>query len=379
MSKIIVGMSGGVDSSVAALLLLREGHQVEGLYMRNWDSAANNDRLGNPSVDDAVCPQEVDYQDAQKVADKLGIVLHRHDFVEEYWNDVFRYFLDEYKRFRTPNPDILCNKYIKFKAFLDVAKSLGADKIAMGHYARVEHLDGQTRLLRGLDDNKDQTYFLSQLTQDQLKDTLFPIGHLQKSIVRKLAEEAGLPTAKKKDSTGVCFIGERDFQRFLMNYLPARPGQVVTSDGVIVGTHEGLMYYTIGQRKGLGIGGSKSFGNDPWFVAAKRVRTNELVVVQGFEHTLLMSDEAIVTNVNWIPRNRFEGVLPCTAKFRYRQPDVSVTLEWIGETALRVRYPQGVRAVTPGQEAVFYDHDVCLGGGTVDVTTHRGEERGFLT
>lgn len=378
MSKVIVGMSGGVDSSVAALLLLEQGHQVEGLYMRNWDSAANNDRLGNPSIDDPVCPQEVDYQDAQKVADKLGIVLHRHDFVEAYWNDVFSYFLDEYKRYRTPNPDILCNKYIKFKAFLDVARSLGADKIAMGHYARVETRNGETRLLRGLDGNKDQTYFLSQLTQDQLKDTLFPIGHLQKSMVRKLAEQADLPTAKKKDSTGVCFIGERDFQRFLMNYLPARPGQAVTPEGVVVGTHDGLMYYTIGQRKGLGIGGTKAFGNDPWFVAAKRVAANELVVVQGFDHPLLMSDEAVVKNVNWIAPVRFAGELRCTAKFRYRQPDVPVLLRWIDERTLRVLYPQGVRAVTPGQEAVFYDQEICLGGGTVDATTHRGEARGFL-
>lgn len=378
MAYVIVGMSGGVDSSVAALLLQQQGHRVEGLYMRNWDSAANNDRLGNPSIDDPVCPQEIDYQDAKRVADKLGIVLHRHDFVEEYWNDVFLYFLDEYKHFRTPNPDILCNKYIKFKAFLDVAKTLGADYIAMGHYARVDDKEGETRLLRGVDNNKDQTYFLSQLTQAQLSSTLFPIGHLQKSEVRSLASAADLPTAKKKDSTGVCFIGERDFQRFLMNYLPALPGLAVTPEGKVVGSHEGLMYYTIGQRKGLGIGGSKVFGNEPWFVAAKRIATNELIVVQGFHHPLLISNQATVANVNWISRNRFVGELNCTAKFRYRQADVNVRLSWIDNVTLKVSYPQGVRAVTPGQEAVFYDGEVCLGGGTVDRVVFHEEARGFL-
>ncbi|MCK7484769.1 MAG: tRNA 2-thiouridine(34) synthase MnmA [Bacillus subtilis] len=377
MKKVIVGLSGGVDSSVAALLLLEQGYEVEGLFMRNWDSAANNDKLGNPLIDDPVCPQEIDFQDAQNVADTLGIKLHRHDFVREYWDDVFVYFLAEYKRNRTPNPDILCNKYIKFHAFREVAKQLGADYIAMGHYAQVIKENGIASLLRGLDGNKDQSYFLSQLTQDQLNATLFPIGHLEKPVVRKLALEAKLPTATKKDSTGICFIGERDFQQFLMNYLPAMPGDIVTASGDIVGNHDGLMYYTIGQRKGLGIGGSKTLGNEAWFVIGKELETNHLIVGQGFHHPTLYSNRCRVTGVNWIAPIKFQGALTCTAKFRYRQADVHVVLRWVDETTMEVDYPSLVRAVTPGQAAVFYAGLVCLGGGTIDEVYMNNEKRRY--
>ena len=278
-------MSGGVDSSVAAYLLKEQGYEVEGVFMRNWDSAANSDILGNPTVNDDVCPQEVDYMDAKAVADQLGIKLHRVDFVQEYWDRVFMYFLDEYKAGRTPNPDIMCNKEVKFKAFLDYAMNLGCDYIAMGHYARVEH-GGEVKMLRGVDNNKDQTYFLSQLTQAQLSKTLFPVGELQKSEVREIAEKMALATAKKKDSTGVCFIGERNFTQFLQNYLPAQPGKMQTLDGEVMGEHIGLMYYTIGQRKGLGIGGK----GDAWFVIGKNLKENILYVGQGFDHEYVYAD-----------------------------------------------------------------------------------------
>ncbi len=363
--KIIVGLSGGVDSSVAALLLLRQGYEVEALFMRNWDSAINNDFLGNPDLTGDVCPQEQDYIDAQDVADKLGIVLHRHDFVKEYWDDVFKFFLDELKKGRTPNPDILCNKYIKFAAFLDVAKSLGADKIAMGHYARIG-FDCEYKLLRGVDQNKDQSYFLSQLNQDQLSYTLFPIGDIVKSEVRNIALEANFNVARKKDSTGICFIGERRFSQFLANYLPAKPGDIVNESQEIIGHHEGLMNYTIGQRKGLKIGGLKAYACDPWFVSGKNLVKNELHVVQGFENIKLYSDKCIVTGVNWISNQCFTGEISVTAKFRYRQQDIPVSISWIGNDSIQVLYPTLSRAVTPGQECVFYDHETCLGGGTID-------------
>jgi len=363
--KVIVGLSGGVDSSVAALLLIRQGYEVEALFMRNWDSAINNDFLGNPDIKEDICPQEQDYMDALEVANALGIKLHRHDFVKEYWDDVFAFFLEELKRGRTPNPDILCNKYIKFAAFLEVAKTLSADKIAMGHYARVAE-NGEFRLLRGLDRNKDQTYFLSRLNQEQLAMTMFPIGSLIKDQVRKLALEANLKVAKKKDSTGICFIGERRFAQFLGNYIAAKPGPIITESGVRIGEHNGLMNYTIGQRKGLGIGGSNEFGSEPWFVAGKNLEKNELVVVQGFDHPLLYSNRCIVTGVNWIPTTKFSGTLTIAAKFRYRQPDVPVTIRWIEENTLEVNYSTASRAVTPGQECVLYSGEACLGGGTID-------------
>ncbi len=373
MKKVIVGLSGGVDSSVAAKVLLDQGYDVEGLFMRNWDSTTNNDLLGNPDALNDVCAQELDYQDAKMVADKLGIKLHRVDFIKEYWDNVFTYFLDEYKKGRTPNPDILCNKYIKFDAFINEAKKLDADFIAMGHYAQVEHGE-HPKLIRGTDSNKDQTYFLCQLNPEQLNMTLFPIGDIEKPEVRKIAHENDLVTADKKDSTGICFIGERHFNQFLDNYLPAKPGKMMTEAGEEVGTHGGLMYYTIGQRKGLGIGGSQKFGNEPWFVIGKDLETNTLYVGQGFHHETLYSDECIVDEINWLGKKVNQKI---TAKFRYRQPDQDVEIEWLDDGTLKVKYPQGVRAVTPGQAAVFYDGEVCLGGGFISTVYKDGEKRRY--
>lgn len=370
--KVILGLSGGVDSSVSAYLLKQQGYDVEAVFMRNWDSALNNDRLGNPTADDPICPQELDYLDAKRVADQLGIKIHKVNFVQEYWDRVFTYFLDEYKKGRTPNPDIMCNKEVKFKAFLDYAMTLDCDYIAMGHYAQVKHEADQSYLLRGADNNKDQTYFLCQLNQTQLQKTLFPIGHLTKKDVRQIAQDLNLATATKKDSTGICFIGERNFTEFLQNYLPAQLGPMKTLDGEVVGEHQGLMYYTIGQRRGLGIGGS----GPAWFVVGKEMETNTLLVGQGFDHPYMYSDRCIVTDVNWI-NDRFDGERTCTAKFRYRQDDNEVTIRWIDETTLDVRFKEPIRAITPGQAAVFYDGDVCLGGGFIDSAYRDGEKRRY--
>ncbi len=375
MKKVIVGLSGGVDSSVAAYLLLKQGYNVEGLFMRNWDSATNNDILGNPDLDDEICPQEQDYYDALKVAKHLGIKLHRHDFIQEYWDNVFTYFIDEYKKGRTPNPDILCNKYIKFATFREVAKSLGADYFAYGHYARTKEKNGETLLLRGVDNNKDQSYFLSGLTEEQLKNTLFPVGSIDKKRVREIALENNIPTANKKDSTGICFIGERNFTNFLKNYIYTKPGPIMADDGNIIGKHEGLMYYTIGQRKGLGLGGLKNYKNLPWFVIGKDLEKNILLVGQGINHPDLFADKAIIEDVNWISKNKFKGLLKCIAKFRYRQSDISVEIEWIEENKLVVRMSHAVRAVTPGQQAVFYDGDVCLGGGVIESAYYKEMKR----
>ncbi|MDD3841873.1 MAG: tRNA 2-thiouridine(34) synthase MnmA [Candidatus Izemoplasmatales bacterium] len=366
MAKVIIGLSGGVDSSVSAFLLQQQGYEVEGLYMRNWDSALNHDLLGNPDVNDLVCPQEQDYLDAVAVATHLGIKLHRHDFITEYWDDVFKFFIAEYRKYRTPNPDILCNKYIKFNAFSKVANMLGADYIAMGHYANTRYENGETWLLRGTDHDKDQTYFLCQLTQEQLRNVIFPVGMLTKSEVRAIATKNNLITANKKNSTGICFIGERRFHQFLSNYLPASPGLMKDTEGKIIGNHDGLMYYTIGQRKGLGIGGHKDFDNAPWFVVGKDIINNILTVGQGFHHPDLYSNSCLVEEVNWIPNTPFSDNLDCTAKFRYRQIDVPVTLSWIDKHRIKVQYPNTVRAVTPGQAAVFYQGPICLGGGTID-------------
>ena len=374
--KVILGLSGGVDSSVALKLLKDEGYEVEAMFMRNWDSATNNDILGNPDISDDVCPQEKDFQDAQKVCDELGIKLHRIDFIEEYWDTVFTYFLNEYKSGRTPNPDIMCNKYIKFNAFLKHASKLGADYIAMGHYARVRHEKDKSYLLRGVDSNKDQTYFLCQISQEQLRKSLFPVGHLTKPEVRKIALDANLYTAKKKDSTGICFIGERNFHQFLKNYLPSKPGNIVTTDGKVIGKHDGLMYYTIGQRKGLGIGGSNEYESAAWFVCGKDLEKNELIVGQGHDSIYLISDNCYASNVNWITDKPIEGK-KYTAKFRYRQPDNDITLEFIDDDHIHVLYPKGVRAVTPGQAVVIYDGEICLGGAIIDSVYYKDERRKY--
>ena len=359
-TKVILGLSGGVDSATSLINLKEAGYDVEAVFMRNWDSTTNNDFLGNPTINDDVCPQEKDFQDAKAVADKLGVKLHRVDFINEYWDYVFSYFLNEYKHFRTPNPDVLCNKEIKFKAFLKYAENLGADFIAMGHYARVIHGE-KHYLLRGKDSNKDQTYFLCQLTNKQISKALFPIGEMEKKDVRKKAEEAGLIVASKKDSTGVCFIGERNFKEFLKNYLPANPGDMETIDGKVVGRHEGIMYYTIGQRRGLHIGGP----GEAWFVCGKDTLKNQLVVGQGSDTELLYANRVIVTDVNIINGTFAEGQ-KMTAKFRYRQPDEEISVRWIDEKTLEVNCMRPVKAITPGQACVFYDGEYCLGGGTID-------------
>jgi tRNA-specific 2-thiouridylase len=363
--KVVVGLSGGVDSAVSAYLLKEQGYEVIGLFMRNWDSAMNNDILGNPNDPSDVCPQEQDYMDALAVAEHLGIELHRHDFIKEYWDYVFSYFIDEYKKNRTPNPDILCNKYVKFAGFQEVAKSLGADYFAYGHYARRKTVNGEHFLLRGLDHNKDQSYFLSQLSQKQLAKSLFPVGELTKKDVRRIAEEQQIPTFDKKDSTGICFIGERDFKEFLKNYIFTKPGPIVTVDGDVIGEHEGLMYYTIGQRKGLEIGGLKAYPNAPWFVIGKDIEKNALIAGQGKNHPLLFANRVIVEDVHWISGKKFEGQLECQAKFRYRQADSTVLIKWINERDVEVIAHIPIKAVTPGQAAVFYQDEICLGGGVI--------------
>ena len=352
--KVVIGMSGGVDSSVAAILLKKQGYEVIGLFMRNWDAGVNNDVLGNPTLTNNICPQEQDYNDAVEVCKKLDIPLHRVDFVKEYWDYVFTYFLDELKKGRTPNPDIMCNKYIKFDMFVKEAKKLGADYIATGHYARIK--DG--KLLRAIDDNKDQTYFLSQLSNKQLSNVLFPIGDLPKPEVRKIAEEYGLITAKKKDSTGICFIGERNFKEFLKNYLPNIPGDIVNIEtNEVLGRHIGLMYYTIGQRKGLDIGGYA----DKLFVVGKDLDKNILYVAIGEDNPYLKSTSCIIDTVNWISDKKPSK---CTAKFRYRQKDNDVELEYLDNGEILVKY-DNVKSVTPGQACVLYDGEEVLGGGII--------------
>ena len=352
--KVVIGMSGGVDSSVAAYILKKQGYEVIGLFMRNWDASVNNDIMGNPTLNNNICPQEQDYNDALLVCNKLGIELYRIDFVKEYWDNVFEYFLSELKEGRTPNPDIMCNKYIKFDLFIKEAKRLGADYIATGHYARMK--DGY--LLRGVDNNKDQTYFLSQLTHEQLENVLFPVGDLIKPDVRKIANEIGLSTASKKDSTGICFIGERNFKQFLENYLPNIPGDIVNIDNnEVIGKHIGLMYYTIGQRRGIDIGGN----TDRLFVVGKDLKTNILYVAEGENNNYLISDSCIVNQINF---NSNIKPLSCTAKFRYRQQDYPVTLEYLDNNEILVKY-DNVKSVTPGQACVFYLEDKCLGGGII--------------
>lgn len=356
--RVVVGMSGGVDSSVAAYLLKQQGYDVIGIFMKNWD---DTDEFG-------VCTATEDYEDVIAVCNQIGIPYYAVNFEKQYWDKVFTYFLEEYKAGRTPNPDVMCNKEIKFKAFLEHAMNLGADYLATGHYARVEERDGEVKMLRGVDENKDQTYFLNQLTQAQLSKVMFPIGHLPKPEVRKIAEEAGLATAKKKDSTGICFIGERNFKEFLSQYLPAQPGNMETFDGEVKGQHDGLMYYTLGQRHGLGIGGD----GEPWFVLGKDLERNVLYVGQGFHHDKLYSEALTAVKMSFTSDQPMPQTFNCTAKFRYRQTDSPVEVEMQADGSALVKFSEPQRAITPGQALVLYDGDVCLGGGTIDKVIKNG-------
>lgn len=361
--SVIVGMSGGVDSSVAALLLQEQGYRVEGLFMKNWDEDDGTE----------YCTAKQDLADAEKVCERLGIKLHTANFAAEYWDNVFEHFLAEYQAGRTPNPDILCNREIKFKVFLEYAAMLGADLIATGHYVRTCQRDGQTLLLKGLDSNKDQSYFLHAVDETALASSLFPVGELEKPRVRALAEKHGFVTHNKKDSTGICFIGERRFKDFLEQYLPAQPGDIENEDGVKIGTHSGLMYYTIGQRQGLGIGGVKGGSEEPWYVAGKDLRRNVLVAVQGGRHPLLFSPGLRVSGIHWI--NGTPGQLPlkCKAKTRYRQADQDCTVI-PGKDGYTVVFAKPQWAVTPGQSVVFYQDDICLGGGVIEDAVNDGAD-----
>ena len=355
MKTVVVGISGGVDSSVAAILLKEQGYNVIGLFMRNWDAALNNDILGNPTLNENICPQEQDYNDALKVCEKLDIPLHRVDFVKEYWDYVFTYFLDELKKGRTPNPDVMCNKYIKFDLFYKKALELGADYIATGHYAKI--IDGN--LYKAKDKNKDQSYFLAYVDKKIFKDVLFPLQDMLKTDVRKIASENGLVTAKKKDSTGICFIGERNFASFLKNYLPNQNGMIVDIDTKeIVGEHIGLMYYTIGQRKGLNLGGN----SDRMFVVKKDLDNNILYVCSGDENKYLYSNKAIITDFNFLTDDR---ITECNCKFRYRSHDIPCQVTYLDDKTIELHY-DNAKAVTPGQFCVLYDGDLCLGGGIID-------------
>lgn len=360
-NKVIVGMSGGVDSSVAALLLQRQGYQVEGLFMKNWDEDDGTE----------YCTAKQDLADASQVCERLGIELHTANFAAEYWENVFEHFLAEYRAGRTPNPDILCNREIKFKVFLEYAQILGADYIATGHYARLSHAGNETELLRGLDSNKDQSYFLYAVSRDAFAKTLFPVGEMLKPGVRELAQQQDFVTSRKKDSTGICFIGERRFKDFLEDYIPAQPGEIRTPEGQLLGEHHGLMFYTLGQRQGLGIGGVRGSEDAPWYTLAKDLEDNILIVGQGEDHPMLYTDSLYASDINWIngePDIEFN----CVAKTRYRQADqlcrVTVT-----ENGVNVVFDSPQRAVTPGQSVVFYQGDQCLGGGVIERTWNQQE------
>lgn len=355
--QVCVGLSGGVDSSVAALLLQQQGYNIYGVFMKNWEGDDTEE----------YCAAEADLADARQVCDTLGIPLTGVNFADQYWDRVFAYFLQEYGAGRTPNPDILCNKEIKFRAFLDYALSHGADKIATGHYARIREQDGTFQLLKGCDHAKDQSYFLYTLGQQQLSRSLFPVGELEKPEVRKIAETHQLITHNKKDSTGICFIGERDFKDFLQKYLPAQPGEIHTPEGECIGKHDGLMYYTLGQRQGLGIGGQKHHGGDAWYVAAKDLDNNILIAVQGHDHPLLYQTELTASDLHWVSGTAPAPQFNCTAKTRYRQNDARCKVilnEQLDYCSVTFQEPQW--AVTPGQAVVFYIDDICLGGGTIN-------------
>ena len=370
--KVMVGLSGGVDSAIAAYLLKQEGYEVSGGFMRNWDALANNDYLGNPTVGESQCPQEKDYDDAVEVAKKLGIPLLRADFVKEYWDEVFSFFLSEYELGRTPNPDVFCNKYIKFDHFYEFAKKQGFEKIAMGHYAR-KGLDekGNERLFKPKDRNKDQTYFLCQISKEQVKSCFFPLGDIDKPEVRRLAHELDLNSVMdKKDSTGVCFIGERHFKEFLQNYMPAKPGNIVLMpQNKVIGTHVGVYFYTLGQHKGLGIGGIKGEGEGGYFVYDKDVKNNILYVVQPKDKDMLCSTSCTLSHLNL--QGEIEGNdIPVGVKFRYRQPDQPCILHIVNDHEAILHYENHpVEAVTPGQIAAIYQGDMLLGGGIIENTT----------
>ena len=371
--KVMIGLSGGVDSAVAAYLLQQQGHEVVAGFMRNWDALANNDTLGNPTLG-GPCPQELDYQDAVAVAKKLGIPLFRCDYVKEYWDNVFTYFLKEYEQGRTPNPDVFCNKYIKFGPFLEFARSQGCEKIAMGHYAKKVHEeDGLDHLYKAHDKSKDQSYFLSQISEEQIASCLFPLADIDKLEVRRIAHELGLESVMdKKDSTGICFIGERNFRAFLSNYFPAKKGDIVEgSTGKVVGTHKGVLFYTLGQHKGLGIGGIKGEEEGAFFIYKKDVKKNILYVAHPSDRHLLLSDACLVTGINWIGEKP-KGEIEVGAKFRYRQPDQKVYIHFEGDE-IKVRYASPIEAVTPGQIAVFYLGEKMLGGGIIEATYREGK------
>ena len=356
--RVVVGMSGGVDSSVSALLLKKQGYDVIGVFMKNWDD----------TDDSGVCTATDDYEDVKKVADQIGIPYYSINFEKEYWQRVFEYFLNEYKKGRTPNPDVMCNSQIKFKSFLEFALNLDADYIAMGHYAKtITDENGITHMMRPKDGNKDQTYFLSQLNQKQISRVIFPLANLTKPQVREIAIENGLATAKKKDSTGICFIGERNFRKFLSEFLPAQSGEMITPDGRVVGHHAGLMYYTIGQRSGLGLGSTKE-STAPWFVVGKDLQKNQLIVEQGYDSKLLYATELEASDMSFFtgqPKHDFK--IHCSAKFRYRQPDVGVTVSYdAAANRAKVYFDEPARAVTPGQALVLYQGEECLGGGNID-------------
>ena len=354
--KIIVGMSGGVDSSVSAYLLLQQGYDVEGLFMKNWEEDDSEE----------YCSAAVDLADAQQVCERLGIRLHTVNFSSEYWDNVFEYFLREYRSGRTPNPDIICNREIKFKAFLDHAQRLGARRIATGHYVRVRRRGDYFELLRGLDANKDQSYFLYALDQHQIGHALFPVGELDKAEVREIARQQQFSVAAKKDSTGICFIGERKFRDFLERFIAAQPGEIVSLDGSLLGGHDGLMYYTLGQRQGLGIGGTESGSEEPWYVADKDLERNRLIVVQGHDHPALFHSHCRVSQLHWIAREIDAPGSELTAKIRYRQLDSACRLESLDGSSAVVEFAAPQRAITPGQALVFYAGEQCLGGGVID-------------
>lgn len=368
MMKILVGLSGGVDSAVAAHLLKSAGYDVTCCFMRNWDSALNNDTLGNSTLNNDICPQEEDYNDAKAVAEKLGLPLLRSDYIEEYWNSVFQNFIEEYERGRTPNPDILCNKYIKFDHFLRFAMEKGFDRIATGHYFKSKEVDGQLRYFKAADLNKDQSYFLAQVDKKALDLSVFPLGDIDKGEVRRIAHQLDLPIADKKDSTGICFIGERNFREFLKNYIPMKRGDIIDIDTLeVVGQHEGVYYYTIGQRKGFGVGGNRG----PYFCVGKDVKKNILYLTSVKNEEYLYSDSAYISGINWI-RKINDGDIQC--KFRYRQSDNQVHIKLLSDNEALLTYPQKIKAVTPGQQAVFYDDGELLGGGVIENTYINGED-----